>query len=83
MLQISCADSLKIAAPEGIDCFFDNIGGSDSTVILNHMNPRGRIAVCGSISTYNDKEPPMAPVVQSAIVTRVRIVNRLREVAQF
>ena len=54
-----------------MDCFFDNVGGSDSTVVMNHMNTRGRISICGSISTYNDKKPTMAPVVQPPMVFKV------------
>lgn len=47
---------LKDAAPEGVDCYFDNVGGKLSALVIEHMNERGRIAVCGSISTYNDKK---------------------------
>ena len=62
------AESLKIAAPNGVDCFFDNVGGPDSTTIINHMNKGGRISVCGAISTYNDKEPTMAPCIQGPMI---------------
>nr|CAD7413555.1 unnamed protein product [Timema poppensis] len=44
---------LKQAAPEGVDCYFDNAGGELSSSILNRMNQGGRIAVCGSTSSYN------------------------------
>nr|CAD7424294.1 unnamed protein product [Timema monikensis] len=44
---------LKQAAPEGVDCYFDNAGGELSSAILNRMNQGGRIAVCGSTSSYN------------------------------
>ena len=64
-------ESLKIAAPEGVDCFFDNVGGHDSTIVMNHMNTRGRIACCGCISTYNSTEQAMAPNVQGALVGKV------------
>jgi NADPH:quinone reductase-like Zn-dependent oxidoreductase len=45
---------LAAAAPNGIDCYFDNVGGELSTKILNKMNLFGRISVCGAISGYND-----------------------------
>ena len=64
-------ESLKIAAPEGVDCFFDNVGGQDSTIVMNHMNTRGRIACCGAISTYNSTEPMLAANVQGALVSKV------------
>lgn len=44
---------LKDAAPAGVDCFFDNVGGEVSSLIFNQMNDYGRIAVCGAISSYN------------------------------
>lgn len=50
------SETLKEAAPNGIDCYFDNVGGKFSfTVIKDHMNPFGRISVCGSINQYNTK----------------------------
>ena len=68
--KITMAESLKIAAPNGVDCFFDNVGGADSSVVLANMNYRGRIAVCGAISTYNDTKITMAPAIQGALVTK-------------
>lgn len=46
-------EELKKAAPNGVDCYFDNVGGEISSVVLNQMNEFGRISVCGSISAYN------------------------------
>ncbi|XP_060535060.1 prostaglandin reductase 1-like isoform X2 [Cylas formicarius] len=48
-------EALKELAPEGIDCYFDNVGGEISTIVLNNMNAYGRVSVCGSISGYNDR----------------------------
>ncbi|KRT78550.1 hypothetical protein AMK59_8754 [Oryctes borbonicus] len=45
--------SLSLAAPKGIDCYFDNVGGEISSCVIQRMNKYGRIAVCGSISSYN------------------------------
>merc|ERR1711936_389121 len=60
---------LKEGAPNGVDCFFDNVGGIDATkVINNHMNTFGRISGCGAISGYNDKEPVVIPSTQGAMV---------------
>ncbi|XP_049295174.1 prostaglandin reductase 1-like [Anopheles funestus] len=44
---------LKSAAPKGIDCYFDNVGGDITETVLKQMNVYGRIAVCGAISNYN------------------------------
>merc|ERR1719187_2195046 len=49
------AESLKEAAPNGVDCYFDNVGGEMSATIMAAMNTRGRVAVCGAISHYNEK----------------------------
>ncbi|XP_058831198.1 prostaglandin reductase 1-like isoform X2 [Topomyia yanbarensis] len=46
---------LKLAAPGGVDCYFDNVGGEISAIVRRQMKMYGRIAVCGTISMYNDK----------------------------
>ncbi|XP_070491673.1 prostaglandin reductase 1-like isoform X1 [Chironomus tepperi] len=58
---------LKDAAPKGIDCYFDNVGGEISSLIFSQMNDYGRISVCGAISSYNT-EIPKVPAVQTAFV---------------
>jgi len=55
------ASLLKEAAPKGVDCYFDNVGGELSAVILSQMNLYGRISVCGAISGYNDQEFMVQP----------------------
>ncbi|MBU4002808.1 MAG: NADP-dependent oxidoreductase, partial [Proteobacteria bacterium] len=46
---------LQKGAPEGIDVYFDNVGGDHLDAALTVMNPRGRIPVCGMISAYNNR----------------------------
>ncbi len=46
--------ALKAAAPNGIDVYFDNVGGDHLDAALPRMNLRGRIALCGMISAYNN-----------------------------
>ena len=53
--RVGVAESLAAAAPRGVDCYFDNVGGEMSAAVLLNMNTRGRIAVCGAISHYNEK----------------------------
>ncbi|XP_043265756.1 prostaglandin reductase 1-like [Colletes gigas] len=47
------AVALRKAAPKGVDCYFDNVGGEISTTVMYQMKPFGRVAICGSISSYN------------------------------
>jgi NADPH-dependent curcumin reductase CurA len=46
--------ALRAAAPEGIDVYFDNVGGDHLDAALARINTLGRIAVCGMISGYNE-----------------------------
>lgn len=47
---------LAAAAPDGIDVYFDNVGGEHLDAALVSMNRFGRVALCGAISVYNDTE---------------------------
>jgi NADPH-dependent curcumin reductase CurA len=54
-------DQLAAAAPDGIDVYFDNVGGDHLEAAIARMNVHGRICVCGMISVYNATEPVPAP----------------------
>ncbi|XP_060081386.1 prostaglandin reductase 1-like [Ylistrum balloti] len=56
--KVDLSEALKTAAPDGYDCFFDNIGADFTSTALKHMKLFGRVSICGQISMYNDKEPP-------------------------
>ncbi|KAK9886581.1 hypothetical protein WA026_017510 [Henosepilachna vigintioctopunctata] len=62
--------ALKESAPEGVDIYFDNVGGEISAIVLKHMKEYGRISVCGSISSYNEKEEIRVPLVQRDMVSK-------------
>ena len=47
------AEALANATPKGLDVYFENVGGAHLDAALPRMNVRGRIPVCGMISTYN------------------------------
>lgn len=47
--------------PDGIDLYFDNVGGDHLKGAIDHMNDFGRIVCCGMISGYNDEEPQPGP----------------------
>ncbi|MEV6597723.1 NADP-dependent oxidoreductase [Actinoplanes sp. NPDC051346] len=54
-------DQLREAAPDGIDVYFDNVGGDHLEAAIAALNVHGRICVCGMISVYNATEPTPAP----------------------
>ena len=49
--------AIREAAPNGIDAYFENVGGAHFTAALETLKGRGRMAVCGMIHRYNDSEP--------------------------
>ncbi|XP_072163791.1 prostaglandin reductase 1-like [Diadema setosum] len=59
---------IKELAPEGIDIYFDNVGGMFSWTVIMNMNKFGRISVCGNISIYNQKDPEKLPPFFSKMV---------------
>lgn len=54
--------------PDGVDVYFDNVGGAISDSVHDNINRFGRIVVCGAISTYNDTSVPIGPRVQGFLI---------------
>ncbi|WNZ14274.1 NADP-dependent oxidoreductase [Streptomyces sp. 11x1] len=54
-------DLLREAAPDGMDVYFDNVGGDHLEAALGALRTSGRIAICGMISEYAAEEPPHGP----------------------
>lgn len=52
---------LARAAPDGIDVYFDNVGGDHLEAAIDALHEHGRIASCGAVAQYNSTEPPAAP----------------------
>jgi NADPH-dependent curcumin reductase CurA len=52
---------LDTLCPDGVDVFFDNVGGDILDAVLARIALRARIVLCGGISGYNEKEPPPGP----------------------
>ncbi|MCG5458865.1 NADP-dependent oxidoreductase [Micromonospora sp. PSH03] len=73
-------ESLRAAAPDGVDVYFDNVGGDHLEAAILAMNLHGRAAICGMIAQYNATEPPAAPrnlalVIGKRLTLRGFLVN--------
>jgi NADPH-dependent curcumin reductase CurA len=67
-------EALGELAPDGIDIYFDNVGGDHLEAAIGALRLRGRVVACGSISRYNDVEPTPGPRNMFMVVTkRLRI----------
>ncbi|KAJ2451191.1 hypothetical protein EV183_003775 [Coemansia sp. RSA 2336] len=74
----TCGDfvhAIKQAAPEGIDIYFDNVGGEFLDAALLTLNPHARVALCGSISTYASDKSKIAGIknLDTIIVKQVTL----------
>jgi len=63
-------EQLAAAAPDGIDVFFDNVGGDHLEAALDAFNDGGRAALCGAIAGYNTTGRPAGPDNMANIITR-------------
>jgi NADPH-dependent curcumin reductase CurA len=55
------SEQLRAAAPEGIDVYFDNVGGDHLEAAIGALRKFGRVAICGAIAQYNATEPTPGP----------------------
>ncbi|XP_003701327.1 prostaglandin reductase 1 [Megachile rotundata] len=69
------AAALRKAAPKGVDCYFDNVGGDISSTVIYQMKEFGRVAVCGSISSYN---ADASSLPKTTILQPVMVFNQLK-----
>jgi len=67
-------EALAELAPDGVDIYFDNVGGDHLEAAIGALRTYGRVVACGSISRYNDAEPSPGPRNMFLVVTkRLRI----------
>lgn len=64
---------LQAACPNGIDCYFENVGGSVQAAAFDHLNAFARVAMCGMVSQYNQHTMPPGPNLGFVVGKRVLI----------
>lgn len=68
---------LADACPEGIDVYFENVGGKVFEAVLPRLNPRARVPLCGLIANYNMTELPPGPDRSSQLLLTI-LIRRLK-----
>ena len=63
-------DAIKEACPDGVDIYFDNVGGNISDAVMLNVNRFARVAVCGAISLYNETEDQTGLRLDTILVTK-------------
>jgi NADPH-dependent curcumin reductase CurA len=64
---------LQTACPNGIDCYFENVGGAVQAAVFDQLNAFGRVAMCGMVSQYNEQTMPAGPNLGFVVGKRVLI----------
>ncbi|XP_053567403.1 prostaglandin reductase 2 [Bombina bombina] len=67
------SENLKKSCPNGVDIYFDNVGGEISDIVISQMNQNSHVVLCGQISQYNNDmlhPPPPAPQTESILKNR-------------
>ena len=67
---VDMKQALKDACPNGVDIYFDNVGGTVSDVVLPLINKAARIIICGQISLYNLEQPDVGPRLQPFLLVK-------------
>jgi NADPH-dependent curcumin reductase CurA len=63
-------EALRELAPDGIDIYFDNVGGDHLEAAIGSLRKNGRVVACGSVSRYNDVEAAPGPRNMFMVVTK-------------
>ena len=64
------AEKLKMLAPNGVNVYYDNVGGTIMQDVVDQLAPHARVVLCGTVSSYNGTNPAPGPRDMLAIVTK-------------
>jgi len=64
------AQALREAVPNGIDVYYENVGGEIGDEVFKHLNTHARIPVCGAISSYNHPEKDIGTRIQGTLIKK-------------
>jgi len=67
--------AISEACPNGVDVYYDNVGGPISDAVLANINFQSRIIICGQIALYNATEVPVGPRVQPVLLTKSALMK--------
>jgi NADPH-dependent curcumin reductase CurA len=62
--SLDIGPAINGACPNGVDIYFDNVGGEVSDAVMTLINPRARVIICGQIALYNLEKPNVGPRIQ-------------------
>ncbi|RAJ05305.1 hypothetical protein LX64_02462 [Chitinophaga skermanii] len=67
--------AIAAAAPDGVDVYFDNVGGDITDAVVANLNFFARIALCGQIALYNNTKVETGPRILPTILTRKALIK--------
>ena len=73
--ETNLAGALAAACPDGVDVYFDNVGGAISDAVISQINKFARVIICGQISMYNATKQPIGPRIQPTILKKSALMQ--------
>jgi NADPH-dependent curcumin reductase CurA len=71
----SMKNAISEACPDGVDVYFDNVGGEILDAVLQNINKNARIINCGAISLYNETEVPTGPRPEGILIKKTALMQ--------
>jgi NADPH-dependent curcumin reductase CurA len=71
----SMRKAIEKACPDGVDIYFDNVGGEISDAVISSINKGARIVICGQISLYNETKLPTGPRLQPTLLKKSALMQ--------